>query len=190
MRPPSSNSRLVDGRAGLSRASAVQDWRLHQKLDRRQRRDRAVRQSEFRHTDCWRERRDRIVDTGLIKFLCQALERSRPVASTMRPRVRAGRSWSAPWPSRDHALVPRKRLAGSVPKSEGWRKISNSHHRRPGVDLGRDDRPRAGDDRTGTWARMWPGAGLGNRSFITGAPVAIRSFRRCWIPSPNPTVSE
>ena len=33
-------------------------------------------------------------------------------------------------------------------------------------------------------------ARLGNRSFITGAPAAVRSFRRCWIPSPNPTVSE
>ena len=115
--------------------------------------------TNFDTLDCLRELRDPMVDTGLIKILRQALERSRPVASTMRRRVRAGRSWSAPWPSRDHALVPRKRLAGSVPKSEGWRKISNSHHRRPGVDLGRDDRPRAGDDRTGTWARMWPGRG-------------------------------
>ena len=33
-------------------------------------------------------------------------------------------------------------------------------------------------------------ARLANRSFITGAPVTIRSFRRCWIPRPNPTVSE
>jgi hypothetical protein len=34
-----------------------------------------------------------------------------------------------------------------------------------------------------------PGLWLGNWSFITGAPVASRSFRRCWSWSPNPTVS-
>jgi len=58
--------------------------------------------TNFDTLDCLRELRDRMVDTGLIKFLRQALERSalgfRPVTSTVRRRVRAGRSRSAPWP--------------------------------------------------------------------------------------------
>jgi hypothetical protein len=151
VRPPSSNSRLGDGRAGLSRASAVQDWRLHQKLDRRRRRDRAVRQSEFRHTDCWRERRDRIVDTGLIKFLRQALERI--------PASRLdGASARSCWLKQVCSMAVARPRAGTAQvtcrfgsqKRSGGR--PNSHHRRPGMDLGRDDyghRPRAGDDRTG-----------------------------------------
>jgi transcriptional regulator GlxA family with amidase domain len=55
--------------------------------------------TNFDTLDCLRELRDRMVDTGLIKFLRQALERSRPVTSTVRRRHRAGRSRSAPWPS-------------------------------------------------------------------------------------------
>jgi transcriptional regulator GlxA family with amidase domain len=52
---------------------------------------------------------------GLIKFLQQALAGRRDLQRHVLP----GRSRSARRPTRDDALVPRARVAGSLPKSEG-----------------------------------------------------------------------
>ena len=62
---------------------------------------------EFRHSDGRRQRRGRTLTPGVIKFLRQALERSRRVAATCTGAFVLGRSRSARRPSRNHALAPR-----------------------------------------------------------------------------------
>jgi len=117
---------------------------------------------EFRHTDCGRGIEP--PTPGLIEFVRQALgdaggwPRLAPARSSWPKQV-------CSTPTRDHALVRRARLAGSVPKvkvEEG----PHLHHRRPGVDLGRHDRgyrPTRWHDRKGsrrrTMAGRWPEAG-------------------------------
>jgi transcriptional regulator GlxA family with amidase domain len=81
--------------------------------------------TNFDTLDCLRELRDRMVDTGLIKFLRQALERSR-----QSPRRCVGAFVLAEAGLLHGRRRPRTGTAQvtfrSVPKSEGWRKIEFS----------------------------------------------------------------
>src|SRR5262249_17936097 len=93
-------------------------------------------------------RRPETPDPGLIK-VCAPGFRAMPAGRRdLHRSVHPGRSRSTRRPTREHALEARARAAVSIPKSEGGGR-PHLHHRRPGVDLGRDDRgyrPRAGYD--------------------------------------------
>ena len=92
-------------------------------------------------------------------------------------RVHPGRSGSARRPARDHALVSRARFAGALPESEDGGR-PHLHRRRPGMDLGRDDRghrPCAGDGREGSWRGRRPRRGQEARGLSPACrrPVAV-----------------
>ena len=75
---------------------------------------------------------------GILDFVRRSVRTARRVAALHR-RLHAGRGRRAGWPPGHHALGLCARAASPLSPVEGRRR-SHLHHRRPRVDVGRDER--------------------------------------------------